>query len=169
MKAIIITIFVLLPFVANAEGHFDQYFGCYQTKSVNQRVVESDNPLETEIAPDTSPFLDAETRTQIPAIKFFIYLGKFSDGHHMQLSYLPPDRGLTISDEFGDHYSFDDKIRFTTNPDKVFNLHIKIDFKKVGQDLLELTVFNQFDEVGAGATTHFLLLKTTCSDDLVKK
>jgi hypothetical protein len=165
MKILILSILVisLTPTLCKAENLFEQYLGCYQTQSINDLPVQNVDPLQTEIGKDASPYLDATTLSPMPAIKLFIYLGRFKDGHHMQLSYLPFERGTALKDELGVHYYFHDKIRFTTKPEKEFTLTIRIDFKNVSKTQLEVTIFNQFDEIGTGLTTKILLENSTCS------
>lgn len=165
MKSFLLLISILLPSVSSAAGVFDQYLGCYQTINLNGKAVETTHPIQTEIGQDYAPYLDADTRSLIPAIKLFIYLGQINGLHHMQLSYLPTERGTTVSDENGKHYSFDSKIRFTTQPEKIFTLHIKIDFKTISDNRIEVTIFNKFDEVENGNTTNFLLEKSICSEE----
>ncbi len=99
----------------------------------------------------------------IPALKLFISKGRLNNGgQHMQLSYLPNDRGEIFSNEEGKHYAYDGKIRFATQRKKLCTLHIKIVSKPVKNDKLEIHIFNQIDEVGLGVDTNIVLEKSPC-------
>ena len=164
-----ISFFVCLLFLITSKSYagWDELIGCYKTLEWNGVAVPAnDYGLTTKISKDVQTFFTVDTEGRpLPGFNFLLYQSDNNNGGAVYgyavafstLGEYRESRGLNS-------FEFQGMVRYAFQPEILFHLNNKVEFRKLEGDKIWLHNFIKIEETNDfNEDDTYLLEKTSCS------